>query len=320
MSKVTIIIPIYNVEKYVRKTIESAINQTEKDIEIILVDDGSRDSSGRICDEYAACDSRIKVIHKENGGLSSARNVGTQLAKSEYVMYLDGDDYLAENSVKRLFDIMRKYPCDFVQFRYEEVTENQKVDGKVNDDQIYQGQSSKELFENLYHLGGVAASGATKFVRRELMLEVPFVSIRHEDEMWCTHAFQKSLTVTYIPDILYFYVVRQDSIIHSSFSENKLDIFRIIEERINTLKKLKLDHLIHIEYERMFVSIIGLYCEAAEANDKKALDRIKKQFMECKNQIRKYANLRKKFNVLFRMMTLNYSFVKLYKRYVNRNS
>ena len=138
--------------------------------------------------------------------------------------------------------------------------------------------------------------------------------------MWCTHAFQKSLTVTYIPDILYFYVVRQDSIIHSSFSENKLDIFRIIEERINTLKKLKLDHLIHIEYERMFVSIIGLYCEAAEANDKKALDRIKKQFMECKNQIRKYANLRKKFNVLFRMMTLNYSFVKLYKRYVNRNS
>ena len=94
MSKVAIIIPIYNVEKYVRKTIESAVNQTEKDIEIILVDDGSRDSSGRICDEYAACDSRIKVIHKENGGLSSSRNAGTRLAKSEYVMYLDGDDYL----------------------------------------------------------------------------------------------------------------------------------------------------------------------------------------------------------------------------------
>lgn len=319
MSKVAIIIPIYNVEKYVRKTIESAANQTEKDIEIILVDDGSRDSSGKICDEYAACDSRIKVIHKENGGLSSARNAGTRLAKSEYVMYLDGDDYLAENSVERLLDIMKKYPCDFVQFRYEEVTDNKKNDKEASDDYIYQGQSSKELFENLYYLGGVAASGATKFVRRELMLEVPFVSIRHEDEMWCTQAFQKSLTVTYIPDVLYFYVMRQDSIIHSSFSENKLDIFRIIEDRINTLEKLKLNHLIHIEYERMFKSIIGLYCEAAEVNDKKALDRIKNQFREYKNKIKKHAKLQKKFKVLFYMMTLNYSFVKLYNSYVNRN-
>lgn len=320
MSKAAIIVPIYNVEKYVRKTIESAINQTEKDIEIILVDDGSKDSSGKICDEYAACDSRIKVIHKENGGLSSARNMGTQLAKSEYVMYLDGDDYLAVNSVERLLDIMKKYPCDFVQFRYEEVTDKQKVDEKVSDARIYQGQSSKELFENLYSLGGVAASGATKFVRRELMLEVPFVSIRHEDEMWCTHAFQKSLTVTYIPDVLYFYVMRHNSIIHSSFSENKLDIFKIIKERIDTLEKLKLDYLIHIEYERMFVSIVGLYCEAAKVNEKKALDSIKKQFMEYKSQIKKHANLQRKFKVLFHMMTLNYSFVKLYKSYVNRKS
>lgn len=315
MSKVSIIIPIYNVEKYVRRTIESAINQTEKDIEIILVDDGSRDSSGLICDEYAVRDSRIKVIHKENGGLSSARNTGTQLAQSEYIMYLDGDDYLAVNAVERLLDIMRKYPCDFVQFRYEEVRENQKGDERVNDDYIYQGQSSQELFENLYYLGGVAASGATKFVRRELMLEVPFVSIRHEDEMWCTHAFQKPLTVTYISDVLYFYVMRQDSIIHGSFSENKLDVFRIIEERIDVLEKLKLNHLIHIEYERMFKSIVGLYCEAAEVNDKKNLDRIKKQFMEYKKQINKYANLPMKFNVIFKLMSLNYSFVKIYGIY-----
>ena len=178
-----------------------------------------------------------------------------------------------------------------IEFRYEEVTGSKKNDEKVRDSHIYQGQSSKELFENLYYLGGVAASGATKFVRRELMLEVPFVSIRHEDEMWCTQAFQKPLTVTYIPDILYFYVMRQNSIIHSSFSENKLDVFRVIEERIHTLERLKLDYLIHIEYERMFKSIVGLYCEAVEVNDKKALERIKKQFMKNKKQIHKYACL-----------------------------
>ena len=318
MSKVAIIIPIYNVEKYVRKTIESAANQTEKDIEIILVDDGSKDSSGKICDEYASVDGRIKVIHKENGGLSSARNAGTKLAESEYVMYLDGDDYLSRHAVKRLLDIAKKYPCDFIQFRYEEVSENQETIEKECFGQIYQGKSSRELFENLYDLGGVAASGATKFVRRELMLEVPFVSIRHEDEMWCTHAFQKELTVTYIPDILYFYVMRQDSIIHSSFSENKLDVFRIIEDRINTLEKLKLNHLIHIEYERMFKSIIGLYCEATKVKDKKTLDKIKNQFREYKSKIRKHAKLQKKFKVLLYMMTLNYYFVKLYYSYVNR--
>lgn len=316
MSKVAIIIPIYNVEKYVRKTIESAANQTEKDIEIILVDDGSRDSSGKICDEYAASDSRIKVIHKENGGLSSARNAGTRLAKSEYVMYLDGDDYLAENSVERLLDIMKKYPCDFVQFRYEEVTDNKKNAKEASDDYIYQGQSSKELFENLYYLGGVAASGATKFVRRELMLEVPFVSIRHEDEMWCTHAFQKSLTVTYIPDVLYFYVMRQDSIIHSNFSRKKLDIFTIINERIKVLEKIKLDYLIHVEYERMFRSIIKLYCEAKEVNDEESLYIIKKQFINNKNKIKQYAKLQKKFQVLLYLMDVNYSFIEVYKNYV----
>lgn len=102
MAKVSIIIPIYNVEKYVRKTIDSAINQTEKDIEIILVDDGSTDMSGKICDEYAQKDKRIKVIHKVNGGLSSARNAGIKVANSEYIMLLDGDDFLNVHAVSIL--------------------------------------------------------------------------------------------------------------------------------------------------------------------------------------------------------------------------
>lgn len=115
MAKVSIIIPIYNVEKYVRKTIDSAINQTEKDIEIILVDDGSTDMSGKICDEYAQKDKRIKVIHKVNGGLSSARNAGIKVANSEYIMLLDGDDFLNVHAVSILNKTITKYPSDFVQ-------------------------------------------------------------------------------------------------------------------------------------------------------------------------------------------------------------
>lgn len=88
MPKVSVIIPIYNVKNYVKKSIESAINQTEKDIQIVLVDDGSSDGSGKICDQYAKMDDRIKVIHKENGGLSSARNTGTAFAVGKYVMFI----------------------------------------------------------------------------------------------------------------------------------------------------------------------------------------------------------------------------------------
>ena len=200
MPKASIIIPIYNVRSYVKKTIESALNQSEPDIEVILVDDGSTDGSGEICNAYAEMDRRVVVIHKKNGGLSSARNAGTEVASTEYVMYLDGDDYLRQDAVERCLEMMRQYPSDFIQFLYQEVREDNEPVLNIPIGEIYQAHTSRELFENLYKLGGVAASGATKFMRRELALQIPFENIRHEDEMWCTRAFQKNLTVTYIPD------------------------------------------------------------------------------------------------------------------------
>ena len=113
MSKASIIIPIYNVCNYVKKTIESAMSQSETDIEIILVDDGSTDGSSEICDQYAEIDKRIIVIHKKNGGLSSARNAATEMASGEYVMYLDGDDYLRQDAVERCLETMKQFPSDF---------------------------------------------------------------------------------------------------------------------------------------------------------------------------------------------------------------
>ena len=102
VPKVSIIVPVYKVEKYLRKCIDSIINQTLKDIEIILVDDGSPDNCGKICDEYAAKDTRIKVIHKENGGLSSARNAGMEVAEGEYIGFVDSDDWIETDYVGEL--------------------------------------------------------------------------------------------------------------------------------------------------------------------------------------------------------------------------
>lgn len=313
MSKVSIIIPIYNVKDYVNKTIDSVINQTEKDIEIILVDDGSTDGCTEICDQYKKSDKRIKVIHKKNGGLSSARNTGTEIAESEFVMYLDGDDYLRKDAVKKVLDIMKKYPCDFVQFRYKEVSNNKEENSlNENKDRIYQVKGSKKLFDNLYQLGGVAASGATKLIRKDLMKKIPFKSIRHEDEMWCSDAFQNDLTATYISDELYFYVMRENSIIHDDFNEKKLEIFDVYDYRINILKKLQYDDLLSIAYQRMFITIITLYWEAKISKSQKSMEKLFFYFKKNKNDIKKYANLSLKFKIIFNLMYFNFNFICIY--------
>lgn len=315
MIKASIIISIYNVYNYVKKAIESALNQTETDIEIILVDDGSTDGSGEICNFYAEKDKRVIVIHKKNGGLSSARNAGTKVSSSEYVMYLDGDDYLRQDAVERCLEIMKKLPSDFVQFHYQEVNENDIPSVVTSSDKIYQAHTSTELFEYLYQLGGVAASGATKFMRRGLALEIPFENIRHEDEMWCTRAFQKDLTVTYISDELYYYVMRQGSIIHSNFNKHKLDIFTVSEERIRVLQAIGIDSLVSCEYRKLFTHILGLYNQAQNANDQVAVSEIHRFFEKQKNNIRQYAKLQGKFQWIFNLMCWNFATVDLYRLY-----
>ena len=148
MKKVSIILPIYNVEKYLEKCVNSVINQTYQNIEVILVDDGSKDSSGRICDKLVESDNRIKVIHKKNGGLASARNAGYEAATGEYIMYIDSDDCVKEETVKRCVDVIEKDKSDVVIFGYEKMSE----DGKVLEtcswgNKIY---SHNEMTEYLY--------------------------------------------------------------------------------------------------------------------------------------------------------------------------
>ncbi len=317
MPKVSIVVSIYNVEDYVKKSIESVINQTEQDIEIILVDDGSTDSSGKICDEFALNDNRIIVIHKENGGLSSARNKGINVATSEFVLLLDGDDYLALNAVEKLLCVSQSYPSDIIQFSYCEVKKDSVNSGTNDHYGIYQAKDANEFFENLYRIGGSAASACTKFFKRELLLKFPFESIRHEDEMWCTRAFQSELVITYIDDELYFYVMRENSIIHSKFNSNKLDVFTVINERIQALKKTKLNKFLHFEYERMFYSIVKLYCEASGCGDKIAMKIIKEIFHKNKNKIKNNTLLNNKFKVLFNLMSINFNFIVFYVLYFN---
>lgn len=127
MAKLSIIIPVYNVEKYIYECIDSVINQTLRDIEIILVDDASPDNCGIICDEYAAKDNRIKVIHKENGGLCSARNAGIEIATSDFICFLDSDDYARPFAYEELHNVIIENDADMVICHYDRFKDGNNV-------------------------------------------------------------------------------------------------------------------------------------------------------------------------------------------------
>lgn len=161
---ISVIVPCYNVEKYLPKCVESILSQTYKNLEIILVDDGSPDNCGKICDDYAARDSRIKVIHKENGGLSDARNVALDIMKGEYVTFIDSDDYVANDYVEFLYKLIAKNDVRMsvtCHQTFEEGTEPEVCNGSVVEDvsdmgnvltgMFYQRMFDTTAWAKMYH-------------------------------------------------------------------------------------------------------------------------------------------------------------------------
>lgn len=144
MKSISIIVPVYNVEKYLARCVESILNQTFKDFELILVDDGSSDKSGVMCEQYAKHDKRIKVLHKENGGLSSARNAGLEIAEGKYIGFIDSDDWIMTDMYQFLFDMTNEFHADIVQCGFR------KVDEKG---QVYNGDSRIECFATKQYTG-----------------------------------------------------------------------------------------------------------------------------------------------------------------------
>ena len=128
MVKVSVIVPIYNVEEYINKCIDSILNQTFREFELILVDDGSTDNSGNICDTYKSIDNRVRVIHKDNGGLSDARNFGIEAATGEFLYFIDGDDFIHEDTLESMYNSIMKTNsdisvCNMIRYYGEEDTE-----------------------------------------------------------------------------------------------------------------------------------------------------------------------------------------------------
>lgn len=248
MQKVSIIVPIYKVETYLPQCIDSIINQTYKNIELILVDDASPDNCGKICDDYASRDARIIVIHQENGGLSGARNAGVAIATGEYVMFVDGDDYLSENAVSIVVSAMESKQLDCLMFNVNLIDGDcKRLIGQQSFDDVCDGLAFLERMTNANVLWVMVWLYC---YRRSILTEYALqfkTGIVGEDEHFTPRAVLFCKRVTYIDKPLYNYVKRPDSITTTSDTKK---IIKRYENVISTLYELEHFYNEHIPRDK----------------------------------------------------------------------
>lgn len=220
---ISIIVPVYNVEKYVQQCIESILNQTYKQIEVILVDDGSLDRSSVICEEYAFMDPRVKVIHKENGGLSSARNVGLDKAKGKFIGFVDSDDWIDNNMYESMLHLALTYQADVVQCGYKLINEQGKITREINFGN--RRFNTKAEVEKAYYMTNEFSSVVwNKLYRADLFEELRFkVGKNNEDVFILTDALLRIHKMVNTPKCYYHYLQRKESIMGTQFTEKKFD-------------------------------------------------------------------------------------------------
>lgn len=229
-AKISVIIPIYKVEKYLSRCVESVMNQTYRNLEIILVDDGSPDRCGEICDDYAKKDSRITVVHKKNGGLSSARNAGLDVATGDYVGFIDSDDYIDLQMYEKLCDALQSHDADMSICNYAYVAEESD---SCQDKEILYSPIVTEVLtpEQAYQKIDPSWNGYSFYVTawNKLYKRGLFENLRfkegfiNEDEFLVHHMFAQCQRIAVIDDVLYMYVQRGGSITNVKVSLKSLD-------------------------------------------------------------------------------------------------
>ena len=249
--KVSVIIPVYNVEKYLPRCIRSVVEQTYKNLEIILVDDGTKDNSGVMCDEYASQDSRITVIHKQNGGLSSARNAGIEIATGNAVFLLDSDDYIAVDCIEKLVTLIEEYDADISIIQMKYIPENVNNECADNENEkVYVMNSEKAIEESLYQKLYTCCAPA-KLYKRNAIGNIRFPLGRISEDLATCHLFLNNVNkIVYSSYYGYYYRQHESSIMHV-FNPKRLDALEWAES-IEEYCKEKYPKIINAAYCRTF--------------------------------------------------------------------
>ncbi len=226
--KISIVIPIYNAGKFLDKCIGSVLNQSYRELEVILVDDGSSDNSGEICDAFQKSDDRIKVIHKKNAGVAAARNSGLKIASGDFIVFADGDDLLPECAIDTLVDVYKKSGADVVIGRADRIRED---GSKIGDVETFLCEPG--VYEDIEY--AVCHSGVSvwaKLIKRELLYGVEFTpGIEYEDFATMPGVLSKAKKIHFCDELVYFYMLNEGSIIQSRANNAQVnpDIYKAFD-------------------------------------------------------------------------------------------
>lgn len=308
---ITIVVPIYNVEKYLKQCLESLISQTYKNIEIILINDGSTDGSKKICEEFTKKDTRIIVINQKNSGLSAARNTGIDNAMGKYITFVDADDYVSNYYIEKLYNAIKKQKSQIAQCDIQKVDSNGKFIKKMGyeqetiktyKDMIIDMMNDMHWIENVVVWNKIYEIGLFKNIK------FPLNKI-HEDEFVTYKLYYLAKKISIVNESLYYYRQTNNSIMEKKYKIKNLDGLEAIKERMNFFyeENEKDLHGITIKFyiEQIRVNYIKL--KKYVSNSKKICMEIKKEYNKyyLKCLINKYISHKIKITALFFLLFPN---------------
>ncbi|MGN7385517.1 glycosyltransferase family 2 protein [Sporosarcina sp. SAFN-015] len=284
---VSIIIPIYNVEDYLHRCVNSILDQTYKNLEVILVNDGSPDRCGEICEEYAKLDKRVKVLHKKNGGLSDARNAGIEIAQGEYISFVDSDDWVHKEYIEKLYQLLKTTDSDISVSNFIR-TSTENTQGEISKEIIYEYSNNEALeqFLDKFYVQMVIACG--KLYKRKLFEDVRFpVGRIHEDEFTTHKLIHKAKKIILTSAQLLYYWQRNDSIMGSGFNiKNRLHAIDAFRERAEFFEKVGLTDLSNKTYKELFFIYMDVNKRKNLFEDKIMKENFNRNFIDFKKKLR----------------------------------
>lgn len=283
---ISVIVPVYKVENYIDKCIQSILAQTYTDFELILVDDGSPDNCPKICDNYALKDERIRVLHKKNGGLSDARNEGTKIANGEFVTYIDSDDYVSEKYLETLVYLLNKYDADIAVTGIN-IFDEGGIPKLSSSKRIYVYSGTEALNKMLYQ-DTLDTSACAILLPIEIAKRYPFPYKKYHEDEFTTYKYYSNVNkVVVTTEKHYFYLQRKGSIMHV-FGQASLDELDAADNLLFYCKT-NYPNLVKAAESKKFSD----YCQVLLSNDN-----LKENYLEIYNRITSYLN-DKKLQLLF---------------------
>ena len=228
---ISVIVPVYNTAKYLDKCLETLVSQSYAELDIILVDDGSPDESPALCDKWAMRDTRIKVIHKSNGGLSDARNYGLRKAEGDYIIFIDSDDWLDTDMVEVLLSTAIKYEADIVNCQFVEEN-NRNISTKLQPRYPLMEATASEGIFLLIKDKMVTNHVWRNLFKREVLQDIEFPKGKNFEDIHVMHEiFFKSKKIVFIGDVLYHYFINPDGIVRTKSEKNTMDYLEAFKKR-----------------------------------------------------------------------------------------